>query len=427
MKILWLCNVIPPVIAKQLNTETTVKEGWIDASLRRLLKDEGQDISIGIACPDPAIDQPLKTDRLFIEGKQVCHYRFMEHTASPWVYDKTLERVFDSILHEFIPDIIHVFGTEYPHTLALVRACEDKEKILVSIQGVMRACAENYCADLPDKIIDQTTFRDWLKKDNIRAQQQKFMKRAEFEKETLEKISHVTGRTEFDKKEVLKINPNLKYHFMNETLRGAFYDAEWKSERLGKHSIFVSQADYPLKGFHLLIEAMPEVLKAFPDTHISVAGNSITGYSSLKEKIKIGTYGRYLRQLMERSDLADKVTVLGRLDENSMKKRYEDSSVYVCTSYIENSPNSLGEAMLSGTPCIVPKTGGIPSMASDDEVMFFERGNSVQLAENIISLFNDEEKAKKLSQNSKKRARITHDADSNFKRLLEIYKELCHE
>ena len=112
MKILWLCNVIPPVIAKQLNTETTVKEGWIDASLRRLLKDESQDISIGIACPDPAIDQPLKKDRLLIEGKQVCLYRFMEHTASPWVYDKTLERVFDSILNEFIPDIIHVFGTE---------------------------------------------------------------------------------------------------------------------------------------------------------------------------------------------------------------------------------------------------------------------------------------------------------------------------
>ena len=90
MKILWLCNVIPPVIAKQLNTETTVKEGWIDASLRRLLKDEGQDISIGIACPDTAIDQPLKKDRLLIEGKQVSLYRFMEHTASPWVYDKTL-------------------------------------------------------------------------------------------------------------------------------------------------------------------------------------------------------------------------------------------------------------------------------------------------------------------------------------------------
>ncbi|MBP5415247.1 MAG: glycosyltransferase family 4 protein [Lachnospiraceae bacterium] len=427
MKILWLCNVIPPVIAKQLNTETTVKEGWIDASLRRLLKEEGQDMTIGIACPDPAIDPPLKTDRLLIEGRQMNLYRFMEHTSSPWVYDKTLERVFDSMLNEFAPDIIHVFGTEYPHTLALVRACENKEKILVSIQGVMSACAENYFGDLPDKIIDQTTFRDWLKKDNIRAQQNKFMKRAEFEKETLEKVCHVTGRTEFDKNEVFKINPNLNYHFMNETLRGVFYDAEWKSERLCEHTIFVSQADYPLKGFHLLIEAMPEILKVFPDTHIFVAGNSITGYSSLKEKIKIGTYGRYLRQLMERSKLSDRVTVLGRLDENSMKNRYEESSVYVCTSYIENSPNSLGEAMLTGTPCIVPRIGGIPSMASDDEVMFFERGNSAQLAENIISLFGDEEKAKKMSQNSKKKARITHDDDNNFKRLLEIYKELCRE
>ena len=115
-----------------------------------------------------------------IEDREVCLYRFMEQTASPWVYDKTLEGVFRNILDEFTPDIIHIFGTEYPHTLALVRACKNREKILVSIQGVMSACAENYCGDLPDKIIDQTTFRDWLKKDNIRAQQIKFQKRAEF-------------------------------------------------------------------------------------------------------------------------------------------------------------------------------------------------------------------------------------------------------
>ncbi len=427
MKILWLCNVIPPVIAKQLNTETTVKEGWIDASLRRLLKDEDRDMTIGLACPSADIDSPLKTDRFVIEGREVCLYRFMEHTAAPWVYDKTLEKVFGDILKDFGPDIIHIFGTEYPHTLALVRACNKKEKILVSIQGVMSACAENYCGGLPENIIDQTTFRDWLKKDNIRAQQQKFMKRAEFEKETLEKVSHVTGRTEFDKKEVLKVNPGLNYHFMNETLRGEFYDAHWKSESLGEHKIFVSQADYPLKGFHLLIEAMPEILKHFPDTHIYVAGNSITGYSSLKEKIKIGTYGRYLRQLMAGSKVTDKVTVLGRLDALSMKNMYEKSSIYVCTSYIENSPNSLGEAMLTGTPCVVPKVGGIPSMAGDEEAEFFECGNSSKLAESIISLFSDEKKTMNLSQNSKKKAQITHDADINFKRLLEIYDKLCHE
>ena len=427
MKILWLCNVIPPVIAKQLNMETTVKEGWVDASLRRLLKDDDRNMTIGFACPSPDMDSSIKCDRLMIEDKEVCLYRFMEQTASPWVYDKTLEEVFAKVLGEFNPDIIHVFGTEYPHTLALVRACKNKVKILVSIQGVMSACAKNYCGELPDKIIDQTTFRDWLKKDNIRAQQQKFQRRAEFEKETLEKIYHVTGRTEFDKSEVLKINPKLEYHFMNETLRSEFYDGKWKSESLNQHTVFVSQADYPLKGFHLLLEAMPDILKVFPDTHIYVAGNSITGYSSLKEKIKIGTYGRYLRQLMNGSGLTDKVTVLGRLDADSMKSRYEESSVYVCTSYIENSPNSLGEAMLTGTPCVVPKIGGIPSMAGDDEAEFFECGNSSQLAERIISLFGDEEKAKRLSQNGKKRARITHDAETNFKRLLEIYDNLCHE
>ena len=66
-------------------------------------------------------------------------------------------------------------------------------------------------------------------------------------------------------------------------------------------------------------------------------------------------------------------------------------------------------------------------MAGDEEAEFFECGNSSKLAESIISLFSDEKKAMGLSQNSKKKAQITHDADINFKRLLEIYDKLCHE
>ena len=427
MKILWLCNVIPPVIANQLNTETTVKEGWIDASLRRLLKDDNREIKLGICMPASSLDSPCKKDEVKVEGRQISLFRFLEQTEKPWVYDKTLETVFAGIIKEFDPDIIHIFGTEYPHARACVRAGENKEKILVGIQGVMSACARHYTGGLPEEIINKTTFRDWLKKDNIASQQRKFELRAGFEKEILEKVSHVTGRTAFDREEVLKINPDLDYHSMNETLRPQFYDGDWRPERLHDHGIFVSQADYPLKGFHVLLDAMPDILKEYPDAHINVAGNSITGYKTIKEKIKIGTYGDYLRKLIYKYDLNGKVTVLGKLDAQDMKKQYEDNSIYVCTSYIENSPNSMGEAMLVGIPCVVPETGGIPSMADKDCAVFYEPGNSKQLADSIIELFGNDKKALDLSGNAKKRAGINHDAVNNYKRLLEIYDKICQE
>ena len=425
MKILWLCNVIPPVIAKQLNTETTVKEGWIDASLRRMLADINGDITLGICFPTDSLDSPYKKDCVSVKDRQIEVYSFLEHTQTPWVYDKTLDKTFTDIISDFVPDMIHIFGTEYPHAAACAKAFKKPDRLLVGIQGVMKACADEYCGGLPKEIIDSLTFRDWLKKDNIAAQQQKFSIRAGFEKQTLENAGHVTGRTAFDKEEAFKINPNLIYHHMNETLRTEFYDGNWEPERLSDSIIFVSQADYPLKGFHVLIEAMPEILKKYPDTRILVAGNSITGYTTLKEKIKIGSYGRYLRDLAVNKGIKDKITVLGRLSAAEMLERYENSSVYICTSYVENSPNSLGEAMLVGTPSIAAKVGGIPSMATDKEVTFFDKGDAKQLAECVIGVFSDREKTLRMSEAAKIRARKDHDADRNFERLMEIYKEIC--
>ncbi|MBO4845243.1 MAG: glycosyltransferase family 4 protein [Lachnospiraceae bacterium] len=427
MKILWLCNVIPPVIAKQLNTETTVKEGWIDAALKRMLSDKDKDITLGICAPTDSLDSPYKKDALSIEDRQITVYRFLEQTQTPWVYDKTLDVVFADVIADFTPDMIHIFGTEYPHATACAKAFKRPDRLLIGIQGVMRACAEEYCGGLPKDIVNSSTFRDRLKKDNIADQQTKFELRAGFEKQTLENAGHATGRTEFDRKEVLNINPKLIYHHMNETMRAEFYEGKWDPDRLNDNVIFVSQADYPLKGFHVLMEAMPYILKAFPKTKIWVAGNSITGYRTLKEKIKIGGYGKYLRKLAVKNGLEDRITVLGKLSASEMRERYENSSVYICTSYVENSPNSLGEAMLVGTPSIAARVGGIPSVASKEEVTFFDKGDAKQLAECVIGLFSDKDKAVKMAEAAKKRAEADHDANKNFERLMEIYKEICLE
>ena len=117
MKILWLCNVVPPMVAKQLNIDTTVKEGWVDASLRKLVSDDKRDLEMGICVPYE-IDVPYKRDVITLDKKEINVYRFLEHTQTPWVYDKTLELTFKEIVKDFKPDLIHIFGTEYPHTLA---------------------------------------------------------------------------------------------------------------------------------------------------------------------------------------------------------------------------------------------------------------------------------------------------------------------
>ena len=425
MRILWLCNIVPPVVAKQLNTETSVKEGWISGILKRISEEEA-DITLGICAPVSDTDGPYRKDNVNIGSLKICCYRFLEQTASPWVYDVTLERTALKIIEDFKPDMIHSFGSEYPHTLSFARAWNKPEKFLIGLQGIMRACTEAYCGGLDEKIVNASTFRDIIKKDNIAAARDKFAKRAEFEEKAIKLAGHVAGRTEFDKNESLKMNPQAKYHYMGETMRSEFYEGSWNEDSLDGHVIFVSQADYPLKGFHVLLEAMPAVLKRFPDAKICVAGNSITNYSTIKEKLKICNYGKYLRSLMEKNNLLDKVSVLGRLSAEQMKQQYLRSSVYVCTSFVENSPNSVGEAMLLGTPVIATETGGIPSLAEKDkEALFVRVGDCKELSDAIIRLFENRELAISVSKAARERARINHDADKNYNSLMEIYKKIC--
>lgn len=47
------------------------------------------------------------------------------------------------------------------------------------------------------------------------------------------------------------------YYPMNETLRSNFYTAQWNREQCIPHSIFLSQGDYPIKGLHYMLLAMP--------------------------------------------------------------------------------------------------------------------------------------------------------------------------
>ena len=40
MRLLWVCNIMPPVIGQYLGKECSVKEGWISGILARLIKEK---------------------------------------------------------------------------------------------------------------------------------------------------------------------------------------------------------------------------------------------------------------------------------------------------------------------------------------------------------------------------------------------------
>ncbi len=199
---------------------------------------------------------------------------------------------------------------------------------------------------------------------------------------------------------------------------------KWGEKTSEPHSIFLSQGDYPLKGFHFMLEAMPRLLEKYPDAHLYVAGNNIIGKGGSKYPyfMRASAYGKYIKSLISRNRLKKKVTMLGSLTDMEMKEQFLKSSVFVCPSVIENSPNSLGEAMLLGVPVAASRVGGIPDMVSDNkDGILFEKGNVDDIVRAILQIWDEPVIASVYGDNASAHARITHNADTNYKRLLEIY------
>ncbi len=440
MKILWVCNTILPQAAEYLNMEGTNKEGWIAGLAERLLREQGDyQVELAVACPMYGGSEKQKWLITGVDGAQAFwQYGFKEDVDHPETYDKNLGEELKKIIEDFQPDLVHCFGTEYPHTLALTKVC-DKDKLLIGFQGVCSKLEEVYYADLPEKVIKRVTFRDFLKQDSIRMQKEKFKKRSISEEEAIKAAKHVTGRTVLDKSYALKYNPDIQYHFMNETLRSVFYQGAWSPETCEPHSIMISQGDYPLKGLHYVLKAMPMILELYPDARLYVAGNPIVRPKNLMGALKISSYGKYIMELLEQWKLKDKVVFLGKLNGTQMRERMLLSNVFVCASAAENSPNSLGEAMLLGVPCVTAWVGGVLTVFEDGvdgiaypgygaevyrKVSDPETAQAKMLAQAVIEMWQDEEGMVTYGKNASAHAGITHDGQKNFKRLLEIYREI---
>ena len=108
-----------------------------------------------------------------------------------------------------------------------------------------------------------------------------------------------------------------------------------------------------------------------------------------------------------------------------MKAAFLEANVFVLPSTIENSPNSMGEAMLLGVPCVAADVGGVSALLKDgEEGSIYPAGQPRQLADSICRVFAMEVGAERMGAAARVHALQTHDPEKNLKDLLEIYREL---
>lgn len=415
MRLMWLCNLLPGAI-RQAVTGTGGSGLWMDHVLSDLRQDPSLELLV-LCRGDHRAEGRVDARLSYLVFEEPVSHRYYEN----------LESVFAAALRKFQPDAIHIWGTEYGHTLAMLRACE-KERCLhraaVSIQGLCGIYARHYAEGVPYGIQRSHSFRDLVRRDNILAQRQKYVLRGKLEAQALGLARHVLGRTHWDRACMELLAPQAEYHLCRETLREPFYQGAWRYPDCQKHLIFAPSLEVPLKGFHYLLEALCQVLKQYPDTMLAVPGECFLN-PGRKAALRQQTYHAYLADFAKQHHLEEHLRFLGRLSPEEMKKSFLACNVFVLPSTIENSPNSLGEAMLLGVPCVAADVGGVTSMLEHEkEGLVYQSSAPYVLAHNICRIFAMGEDAAGFGSAAAKRARLTHDPKANLASLLSVYQTL---
>lgn len=415
MKVLWITNSVAfPDLCREMGMSEPQLGGWMK-SLLFSLQSNFPELEFGIAVPFGGMKYLKKT----ING---ISYYCMPFEATT-TYRKELEPIWKQVHDDFLPDVVHIHGTEYVHGLVYVKAC-GADNVVISLQGLISGIAPYYYGGISDAVLKRNSGLIEYISNSIKMQKKSLQIRSNLEHEYFLSCNHIVGRTEWDRTHIWSINPNAYYHVCNENLRPSFYDGiQWSPDSCQAHRIFVSQSSSPLKGLHKVLEAMPLVLRQYPDAEVYIAGKDFAKHDTLFQKLKARPFSNYIHSLIYDNGLEKRVHFTGFLNEQQMKEQYLLSNVFVCPSSIENSPNSLAEAQILGVPCVASYVGGIPTMVEHGVSGLLYRFEEVEfLAKYICDIFTYNDLCLKLQEGEIDAASKRHNRDQNALDMYNIYK-----
>jgi glycosyltransferase involved in cell wall biosynthesis len=389
---------------------------WVDSLLEELVK--CQDLNIALAVPINSHSyQKCQAEKITLFGlPNPKEKNFLKKSVARIAQSQenlAVNSYASQAISDFQPDIIQIFGSENPFGLIINK---HNIPVIIHIQGYLQVWQgkwfkafskwEQYrYSNIKDLLLMQGSYYEYLT----------FKKRAEREAIILQNCRYFTGRTNFDKRLLALFSPLSSYFHCEEFIRKIFFEKQWNVSLNNEVTCISILKGTSYKGIDILVEAMM-ILRQY--TALSVKFK-ICGVSSDEEIIRI-IKRKYKKEFKNLN-----IEFLGKLNADEMVEHLCSSNFYLHPSYIENSPNSVCEAMALGMPVISTNVGGINSLIDDNvDGILVQEGEPYSLSAAVINLTNNYEYAKLLGENARKRAIIRHDPDRMVNCLLDIYKTI---
>lgn len=154
---------------------------------------------------------------------------------------------------------------------------------------------------------------------------------------------------------------------------------------------FIGRFSEPRKGLSVLLEALPNIARIFPDVKVLIAGpgEGIEAMQSVNPALR------------------NKLQFLGRINDEEKASFLKSLDIYVAPNTGgESFGIILAEAMASGVPIVASDIPAFRHLLEEGRYgSLFENEDATSLAETIIDLFKHDDKRKKLSESGMERAK----------------------
>ncbi|MBE0673424.1 MAG: glycosyltransferase [Bacteroidales bacterium] len=325
---------------------------------------------------------------------------------------------FLAVINKVKPDIIHIHGTENPFGCLIPFT---KIPVVISMQGCVTVISHKYLNGFTKKDLHLNRFVNARRikellfhRSFIRAADE--LKRNAFrEQRNLRNASYLIGRTSWDRRVSSVLAPGSRYFHCNEILRETFYRHVWNYSVADKIIIHTTSASSPFKGLLTICQAVSIL--------ISIDGFNfewrIAGIDEMDPIVRI------VRNKLRARDVFNRINFKGYMNEAELVESLCNSHMYVSPSHIENSSNSLGEAMLIGMPCIATFSGGTGSIISDGiDGILVQDGDPWTLAGAILELHRNSDLAQQIGRNARSKALVRHNPEKIVSDLQMVYDNI---
>lgn len=402
MRIMWLVSMVLPKLAMRLKLPVVNSGGWMPSLVDGVRK-FAPDIELMVVSEGPSYcDEEIDGVRYVALGPARLRAR------QKWI-SAEFEAKLEKLVFQYKPSVIHIHGTESLwNGLSEGFLSRHRAHIVASLQGIITGYAPHYAGNL-------TSSEVWNARNipNILLTRYTIQRAASYWRNRLAKkegrffssVVNFLGRTDWDRAWTKYLNPDASYYHVGEIMRSLFYSGKRDGGKVVRHSIYCGAAfGYSLKGGHWLLRAIAALKRQYPDVQLRVANSRKSAKPKcIRDWLRQSEYNRYLSGLIDELGIEGNVVLLPALSEAEVHEELGKAEVLCIPSACENSPNSIGEAMLTGCPVVATNVGGVSSIIEDGVTgLLVPSADPAMLADRIAYLFGNRDAALRLSETAYK-------------------------